>query len=389
MVSVKRLNTTDFRSAACRTTTPSPILVGGSKTKSRSVEDSNGSQKEEEAKRNTDDMVRNKALKIASKCAKTPTNDSKDVSVINEKKYTGHHHMTGHWWKKGKKIGHGSFGTVYLGMNKQTGSLLAIKEIGFKRRTPAQIQELRREINFLRSFSHKNIVRYLGTEVEGDHSLYIFTEWVSGGSLLSVLKTFKGRLHENVVRMYTKQILTGLKYLHENNIVHRDIKPANILVDDRGTVKLADFGASQKKWTNDGHHHRHDDGMEKKKSSAPLLVGTPYYMAPEVLSAEKGDVGFPSDIWSVGGSVLELLTGSPPWKSHGFSNLAALMYHLGSLTEPPNVPDKIGDDAAAFLSDCFVLKPEDRPSALDLLKHAFILRKQSGRIVKPKSDGGG
>ena len=78
-----------------------------------------------------------------------------------------------------------------------------------------------------------------------ERTLYIFTEWVSGGSLLSILKTFKGRLHENVVRMYTKQILTDFP-LHES--MHRDIKPANVLVDDRGHVKLADFGAS-KEWS--------------------------------------------------------------------------------------------------------------------------------------------
>lgn len=276
------------------------------------------------------------------------------------------------WWKKGKEIGRGSYGTVFLGINKESGALLAIKEVPFKRRTPLQIRELRREINFLRSFKHLNIVRYVGTEVE-NHSLYIFTEWVSGGSLLSVLKKFRGRLHENVVRMYSKQILTGLVYLHKHGVLHRDIKPANILVDDRGNVKLADFGAS-KKWEKHG-------GERGGKNFGSSLVGTPYYMAPEVLSEGVEDIGFASDIWSVSGTVLELLTGSPPWKSMNFKNLAALMYHLGSTTEPPVIPGSVGDDATLFLQSCFAIDPSQRPSAKDLLNHAFILNKQIGKNV--------
>jgi mitogen-activated protein kinase kinase kinase ANP1 len=272
------------------------------------------------------------------------------------------------WWKKGKEIGRGSYGTVFLGMNNETGSLLAIKEVSFARRTPAQIRELRREINFLRSFKHKNVVSYIGTEVD-ERTLYIFTEWVSGGSLLSVLKTFRGRLHENVVRMYTKQILMGLEYLHQNKVVHRDIKPANILVDDRGHVKLADFGAS-KEWVGNA------EKRNGKKFSGGALVGTPYYMAPEVVSSDKGNVGFPSDIWSVGCSVLELLTGKPPWKSRNFKNLAALMYHLGSLTEPPEISEKIGDDARSFLTHCLYVNPDRRPDATSLLKHRFIIERQ-------------
>ena len=198
------------------------------------------------------------------------------------------------WWKKGKEIGRGSYGTVFLGMNNETGSLLAIKEVSFARRTPAQIRELRREINFLRSFKHENVVSYIGTEVD-ERTLYIFTEWVSGGSLLSILKTFKGRLHENVVRMYTKQILTGLSYLHENRVMHRDIKPANVLVDDRGHVKLADFGAS-KEWS----------GGEKRsgKNFGGALVGTPYYMAPEIV--DKKNYNSKVDIWSAGCSIIEV-----------------------------------------------------------------------------------
>ena len=105
-----------------------------------------------------------------------------------------------------------------------------------------------------------------------------------------------------MIRKYTEQLLLGLEYLHQNNIVHRDIKCANILVDNGGTVKLTDFGASKRLQTNSIY-----EGYELSKS----LKGSPYWMAPEVAS-QKGH-SYPADIWSLGCMIIEMITGQPPW----------------------------------------------------------------------------
>jgi len=125
---------------------------------------------------------------------------------------------------------------------------------------------LQHEIEVLKTLKHENIVQYLGSSVEDD-VLNIFLEYVPGGSIASLIRRF-GPLNENIVRLYTKQILHGLHYLHNHKIIHRDIKGANILVDNKGGIKLADFGASKK--------------LEHlvAGTDANSLKGTLYWMAP-------------------------------------------------------------------------------------------------------------
>jgi serine/threonine protein kinase len=220
-------------------------------------------------------------------------------------------------WKKGRVLGVGSFGTVYIGLDQTTGSMMAVKEIKVNSELD-KIKSMQEEVGPLRTLSHQNIVRFLGTKYNPtDGLLYIFTEWVSlfayynfpinyicllekvpGGSLDDILTKF-GKLAESVIRKYTEQILIGLAYLHANDVVHMDIKGANILVDDRGTIKLADFGASEKVNKNVSK----EDG-EENESKAPGIAGSPYFMAPEVIM-QKGH-GKPADIWSVGCTVYQV-----------------------------------------------------------------------------------
>lgn len=144
-------------------------------------------------------------------------------------------------WKLGSKIGSGAFGVVHVGMNTATGTLMAVKSIAMEK---AVMVDVRREIQLLRSMNHRNIVRYYGAEMD-DTRLHIFQEWVAGGSIASLLAKF-GPFSLNVIRVYLRQILEGLDYLHQRKVLHRDIKGSNILISDEGIVKLADFGASRK-----------------------------------------------------------------------------------------------------------------------------------------------
>lgn len=154
-------------------------------------------------------------------------------------------------WTCGDLIGQGAFGSVYLGMDNDTGHLMAVKQVSLghvgtasSSKITEHVRSVEAEVGLLQQLDHPNIVRYLGTE-RTPKALNIFLEYVPGGSIASLLSKF-GPFKESLVKVYSKQILLGLEYLHKNGIMHRDIKGANILVDNTGLVKLADFGASKK-----------------------------------------------------------------------------------------------------------------------------------------------
>ncbi|XP_076893500.1 mitogen-activated protein kinase kinase kinase 1-like isoform X2 [Bidens hawaiensis] len=173
-------------------------------------------------------------------------------------------------WQKGDFLGRGSYGTVYEGFTGH-GLFFAVKEVSLLEegsQGKQSIVQLEHEISLLSQFQHENIVRHLGTDT-GDGKLYIFLELVTKGSLASLYHKY--HLGDSRVSVYTRQILGGLNYLHERNVVHRDIKCANILVDASGSVKLADFGLAKATKLND----------------IKSCKGTPYWMAPEVVNRKN------------------------------------------------------------------------------------------------------
>lgn len=265
-------------------------------------------------------------------------------------------------WRRGELIGCGAFGRVYMGMNQDSGELLAVKQVSIaagnasKDKAQAHIRELEEEVKLLRNLSHPNIVRYLGT-TRDDENLNILLELIPGGSISSLLGKF-GPFPEAVIRNYTKQLLQGLEYLHQNGIIHRDIKGANILVDNKGCIKVADFGASKKV-------------VELVTvSGAKSMKGTPYWMAPEVI-LQTGH-SFSADIWSVGCTIIEMATGKPPW-SEQYQEVAAL-FHIGTTRSHPPIPKHLSMEANDFLLKCLQKEPSMRPTASGLLQHPFIAK---------------
>ncbi|RZC52367.1 hypothetical protein C5167_020787 [Papaver somniferum] len=263
-------------------------------------------------------------------------------------------------WRKGELIGCGAFGRVYMGMNLDSGELLAIKQVmipsnnASKEKAQAHILELEEEVKLLKNLSHPNIVRYVGT-IREEGTLNILLEFVSGGSISSLLGKL-GSFPETVIRKYTKQMLLGLEYLHKNGIMHRDIKGANILVDNNGGIKLADFGASKQV-------------VELATiSGAKSMKGTPYWMAPEVI-LQTGH-SFSADIWSFGCTMIEMATGKPPW-SQQFQEVAAL-FHIGTTKSHPPIPEHLSVEAKDFLLKCLQKEPYLRSSASELLQHPFV-----------------
>ncbi|GFY96872.1 MAPK/ERK kinase kinase 1 [Actinidia rufa] len=235
------------------------------------------------------------------------------------------------------------------------GFFIAVKEVSLLDQGDQgrqSIHQLEQEIALLSQFEHENIVQYYGT-AKDESNLYIFLELITKGSLLQLYQKYN--LQDSTVSSYTRQILHGLKYLHERNVIHRDIKCANILVGANGSVKLADFGLAKVTKLND----------------IKSCKGTPFWMAPEVVRQNKKGYGLAADIWSLGCTVLEMLTRQLPY-SHLENSMQAL-YRIGK-GEPPPIPDSLSGEARDFILQCLQVNPNARPTASQLLDHSFVRR---------------
>eukprot|EP00462_Mataza_sp_D1_P027914 CAMPEP_0175177460 /NCGR_PEP_ID=MMETSP0087-20121206/34404_1 /TAXON_ID=136419 /ORGANISM="Unknown Unknown, Strain D1" /LENGTH=427 /DNA_ID=CAMNT_0016469451 /DNA_START=12 /DNA_END=1291 /DNA_ORIENTATION=+ len=271
-------------------------------------------------------------------------------------------------WKTGQKLGEGSYGQVFLAINTRTGQLMAVKQIVLPKiaeqdRTNylKNLRKIKNEINLLRSVKNENVVKYLGTHMTHPTlnfagKLSVFLEFVPGGSIASLIYHF-GPFEESLVRAYTKQILHGLRYLHKKGIVHRDIKGGNILVDQTGVCKLADFGASM-------------SIKDLLLQESPSVQGTVSWMAPEVLKQEPHDTKV--DVWSLGCTVVEMLSGRPPWPV--FDNMMAMIFHIVNSSIEPILPELLSQDGRDFVLRCLNRDPAARPTISELLAHPFVAK---------------
>lgn len=217
-------------------------------------------------------------------------------------------------WQQGKFIGGGTFGSVYLAVNLDSGGLMAVKEIKFQdlASAPHLIKQIRDEMQVMEMLSHPNIVEYYGIEVHRD-KVYIFEEYCQGGSLANLLE--HGRIEdESVIQIYTVQMLDGLMYLHSMGVVHRDIKPDNILLDHMGVIKFVDFGAA-KVLAKNQKTIAAKTRVQGADGNMNSLTGTPMYMSPEVIKGDHRGRRGAMDIWSLGCIVLECATGRRPWSN--------------------------------------------------------------------------
>ncbi|XP_058531307.1 mitogen-activated protein kinase kinase kinase 3 isoform X3 [Ochotona princeps] len=260
-------------------------------------------------------------------------------------------------WRRGKLLGQGAFGRVYLCYDVDTGRELASKQVQFDPDSPEtskEVSALECEIQLLKNLQHERIVQYYGClRDRAEKTLTIFMEYMPGGSVKDQLKAY-GALTESVTRKYTRQILEGMSYLHSNMIVHRDIKGANILRDSAGNVKLGDFGASKRLQT-----------ICMSGTGMRSVTGTPYWMSPEVISGEG--YGRKADVWSLGCTVVEMLTEKPPWAEY---EAMAAIFKIATQPTNPQLPSHISEHGRDFLRRIFV-EARQRPSAEELLTHHF------------------
>ncbi|KAL1567006.1 mitogen-activated protein kinase kinase kinase 18-like [Salvia divinorum] len=244
-------------------------------------------------------------------------------------------------WTRGPTIGRGSTATVSIA-STPAGDIFAVKSTDL-----ASSALLKKEESFLSQLSSPYVIRCLGSD--HDKSLYnLFLEYSAGGSLSDLIGKRGGWLDEKTIRFYSKQLLTGLDYLHRTGLVHCDIKGQNILVG--AGLKIADFGCAR--WA----------------GSAGAFSGTPAYMAPEVSRGE--DQSFPADVWAVGCTVIEMATGRHPWPE--MKDPAAALFRIAFSGDVPELPGWFSGEARDFVGKCLVRDPTKRWTAAELLRHPFM-----------------
>lgn len=214
------------------------------------------------------------------------------------------------------------------------------------------IGNIQREVEIMKKLHHANVVRVLDS-FHDQFGVSIVLEYVDGGSLASIVRKC-GCMPESLVAIYMDQVLQGLQYLHEHGVIHRDIKGGNILLSKEGVCKLVDFGCAA--------------AVANDMSKRVTVVGTPYWMAPEVVSM-SGQLPT-SDIWSFGATVVELVTGEPPY--WGMPPVSA-MFNVVQDARPP-VPAGLSPELTDMLRQCFQKDPRVRPDAAQLRTHPWFAR---------------
>lgn len=263
-------------------------------------------------------------------------------------------------------IGKGANAVVYraqditaMRMQSQSLGIVAIKKIvqrGKNKSSTSNADDVahwRREADLLKSLHHPNIVQYLDDFVDEEGDMYIVMEYAAQGSLLSQIRRVP--LSEEHAATYLFQIISGLAYLHRRNVIHRDIKAANVLLGDKGVAKLTDFGLATP-----------TEATGHKMEQLTMLVGSVYWMSPESIS--RGVQSESSDVWSVGCTAIELVTGVPPFFDRAPVNA---LYHIAESAESP-IPPNISGPLKSFLSSCLHRIPEERSTLGELVRHEWF-----------------
>ncbi|CAJ1960413.1 unnamed protein product [Sphenostylis stenocarpa] len=263
-------------------------------------------------------------------------------------------------WVRGKCIGKGAFATVSVALRKldaQT-QIFAVKSVDIKTGLPGQLEALENEIRILQLMSSPHVVTFLGEDTTCDKR-NLHMEYMPGDTIADL----DADLDEHLVRQYTWCLVSALKHVHANGVVHCDVKGKNVLVGEgaNGCIcKLADFGSA----------------MEFSGEGIPAASprGSPLWMAPEVIRREFQ--GPASDVWSLGCTVIEMLTGKPPWEGNSVDALS----RIGFSCEVPEFPQRLSELGRDFLEKCLRSEPWRRWSCDELLQHPFLL--PYGEIVE-------
>jgi len=266
-------------------------------------------------------------------------------------------------------LGKGAFGMVYKALDTRDGELVALKIMALE--GDDEVGSLEQEVAIMKRCKCEYIVNFIGAWLKGDPDsgqdyIWIAMEYCGGGGVLDIMRALKISLTEDQICVVIRETLMALQYVHKQQLIHRDIKAGNILLNHKGQCKLADFGVS----------YILDSTMAKAKT----ILGTPYWMAPEVVQDDKYDSK--ADIWSLGITAIEMACGKPPYSNEPGMNVLLQLPKRDPPTLPDDVVDDFSEDFKDFIASCLVKNYRERPSAKMLLEHRWVKKAKTLRVTQ-------
>ncbi|KAG0024850.1 Protein kinase [Entomortierella chlamydospora] len=267
-------------------------------------------------------------------------------------------------YSKIKKVGQGASGSVYVAKHLTTNTKVAIKQMDLSLQPRKEL--VVNEILVMKESTNPNIVNYLDSFLVKGQELWVVMEYMEGGALTDVIDNNK--LSESQIACICLETCKGLQHLHSQNIIHRDIKSDNVLMDPLGHVKITDFGFCAK--------------LTDQKNKRATMVGTPYWMAPEVV--KQKEYGAKVDIWSLGIMAIEMIEQEPPYLDE--EPLKALYLIATNGTPTLKKPETLSSELKNFLAVCLCVDVKSRATSRELLEHEFLRRAGSLQSLRPLFD---